>query len=91
MLNRKDLLGLRDVSAEEITLILDTAEKMKRALNGGDKCSDVLKGKTLVTLFYENSTRTRCSFELAGEYFRFVKLRAEGGNPHRYGQDLAGA
>lgn len=68
MLNRKDLLGLRDVSAEEITLILDTAEKMKRALNGGDKCSDVLKGKTLVTLFYENSTRTRCSFELAGKY-----------------------
>lgn len=56
MLNRKDLLGLRDVSAEEITLILDTAEKMKRALNGGDKCSDILKGKTLVTLFYENST-----------------------------------
>ena len=68
MLNRKDLLGLRDVSAEEITLILDTAEKMKRALNGGDKCSDILKGKTLVTLFYENSTRTRCSFELAGKY-----------------------
>ncbi len=68
MLKRKDLLGLYEVSAEEITEILDTAEEMKRALNGGNKSFDVLKGKTLVTLFYENSTRTRTSFELAGKY-----------------------
>jgi aspartate carbamoyltransferase catalytic subunit len=68
MLQRKDLLGLRDVSAEEINLILDEAEKMKKAVLSGQKSSDLLKGKTLVTLFYENSTRTRTSFELAGKY-----------------------
>jgi aspartate carbamoyltransferase catalytic subunit len=68
MLKRKDLLGLRDVSAEEITLILDEAEKMKKAVLSGQKSFDLLKGKTLVTLFYENSTRTRTSFELAGKY-----------------------
>ena len=68
MLKRKDLLGLRDMSAEEIKLILDEADEMKRRLNGGEKCGEELKGKTLVTLFYENSTRTRTSFELAGKY-----------------------
>lgn len=67
MLKSKDLLGLRDISAEEIWEILDRADQMKSALASGNKCFDVLKGKTLVTLFYENSTRTRCSFELAGK------------------------
>ncbi len=74
MLNRKDLLGLRDVSAEEITLILDTAEQMKRAVNSGKKSFDLLKGKTLITLFYENSTRTRSSFELAGKYLGATEI-----------------
>lgn len=74
MLKSKDLLGLRDISAEEITLILDTAEEMKRRLNGGEKCRDELKGKTLVTLFYENSTRTRSSFELAGKYLGATEI-----------------
>ncbi len=68
MLKRKDLLGLYGVSAGEITEILDAAEQMKRAVNSGKKSFDILKGKTLVTLFYENSTRTRTSFELAGKY-----------------------
>lgn len=68
MLKSKDLLGLRDISAEEIKLILDTAEGIKKSVKSGKKCSEELKGKTLVTLFYENSTRTRCSFELAGKY-----------------------
>lgn len=68
MLKSKDLLGLRDISAEEINLILDTAEVMKNHLRKGEKSFDLLKGKTLVTLFYENSTRTRSSFELAGKY-----------------------
>ena len=68
MLKRKDLLGLYEVSAEEITEILDTAEEYKRAVNSGVKSFDTLKGKTLITLFYENSTRTRTSFELAGKY-----------------------
>ncbi len=68
MLKRKDLLGLRDVSAEEINCILDAAENIKKSVKAGKKNFDDLKGKTLVTLFYENSTRTRSSFELAGKY-----------------------
>lgn len=74
MLKSKDLLGLRDISPEEITLILDTAEEMKKKLNSRDKTSELLKGKTLVTLFYENSTRTRCSFELAGKYLGMTEI-----------------
>ncbi|MDE6373883.1 MAG: aspartate carbamoyltransferase catalytic subunit [Clostridia bacterium] len=74
MLKSKDLLGLRDISAEVITLILDTAEEMKKKLDSSDKTSDILKGKTLVTLFYENSTRTRCSFELAGKYLGMTEV-----------------
>ncbi|MCM1437874.1 MAG: aspartate carbamoyltransferase catalytic subunit [Roseburia sp.] len=74
MLKSKDLLGLRDISAEEITLILDTAEDFKRALSQGKKSFDLLKGKTLVTLFYENSTRTRSSFELAGKYLGATEI-----------------
>lgn len=74
MLKSKDLLGLRDITAEEITLILDTAEDMKRALSEGKKSFDLLKGKTLVTLFYENSTRTRSSFELAGKYLGATEI-----------------
>lgn len=68
MLTKKDLLGLRETSAEEINEILETANKMREFLSGKDKKSDLLAGKSLVTLFYENSTRTRTSFELAGKY-----------------------
>ena len=68
MLSKKDLLGLYDTGAEEITEILDTADEMRAFLDGKEKKSDLLKGKTLITLFYENSTRTRTSFELAGKY-----------------------
>ena len=68
MLTKKDLLGLYDVSAEEITEILDRAEEMKALLNKGRKAESLLKGRALITLFYENSTRTRTSFELAGKY-----------------------
>ncbi|MDE6001486.1 MAG: aspartate carbamoyltransferase catalytic subunit [Clostridia bacterium] len=68
MLKRKDLLGLYETSADEISEILDTADKMRAWLDGKDKKSDLLSGKALITLFYENSTRTRTSFELAGKY-----------------------
>lgn len=68
MLSKKDLLGLYDTGAEEIDEILDTADEMRAFLDGKEKKSDLLKGKTLITLFYENSTRTRTSFELAGKY-----------------------
>ena len=68
MLTKKDLLGLRDTSAEEICEILDVADEMRLFLDGKNKKSDLLAGKSLITLFYENSTRTRTSFELAGKY-----------------------
>lgn len=74
MLKTKDLLGLRDISAEEIKLILDTAEEMKNHLRKSEKSFDLLRGKTLVTLFYENSTRTRSSFELAGKYLGATEI-----------------
>lgn len=65
---RKDLLGLRDMSREEIELILDTAIPMKDVISRDIKKVPTLRGKAMVTVFYENSTRTRTSFELAGKY-----------------------
>ena len=67
MLKSKDLLGLQNLSAGEITEILDGAVETKRYLLSKDRTSKVLAGKTMYTLFYENSTRTRTSFELAGK------------------------
>lgn len=67
-LKRKDLLGLRGVSAQEIEGILATAETMKQVLLSNNKKTPHLQGKSIVTLFYENSTRTRMSFELASKY-----------------------
>ena len=68
MLKSKDLLGLQYLSAEEINEILDGAFATKQFLKGDKKSSDELKGRSLITLFYENSTRTRTSFELAAKY-----------------------
>ena len=67
-LERKDLLGLRDLSREETELILETAAPMKDVICRDIKKVPTLRGKALVTVFYENSTRTRTSFELAGKY-----------------------
>ena len=64
----KDLLGLYDTSAEDILTILDTAVGMKKLLTQNLKKLPHLQGRTVTTLFYENSTRTRCSFELAAKY-----------------------
>ncbi len=65
---KKDLLGLKDLSAKEIKNILDTAATMKLILRQPSKKTPHLQGKTVVNLFYENSTRTRLSFELAAKY-----------------------
>ncbi len=65
---KQDLLGLKELEAEEILHILDTAEEMKKILKSPVKKTDYLAGKTTVNLFYENSTRTRTSFELAAKY-----------------------
>ncbi|MCX7843399.1 MAG: aspartate carbamoyltransferase catalytic subunit [Clostridia bacterium] len=67
-LKSKDLLGLKDLTKEEISLILDTAKTMKYVLTTNNKKTPHLQGKSIITLFYENSTRTRLSFELASKY-----------------------
>ncbi len=64
----KNLLGLSDVGAGDITSILDLGQEMKRKLLNDEKALTSLRGKTVVILFYENSTRTRTSFELASKY-----------------------
>ena len=63
--NRRHLLGLEDLTAQEITLILDKAVLLRRILTEGPRKIPVLTGKTCVNLFFENSTRTRTSFTLA--------------------------
>ncbi|WP_066638826.1 aspartate carbamoyltransferase catalytic subunit [Desulfolucanica intricata] len=67
-LKNKDLLGLQDLSADEINLILDTAIPMKDIIKRKIKKVPTLRGRTIVTLFYEPSTRTRSSFDLAAKY-----------------------
>lgn len=62
---RKHILGLEELSAEEITLILDTAESMKEVSARDVKKVPALRGVTVCNLFYEPSTRTRSSFEIA--------------------------
>ena len=62
---RKDLLSLYDLSAEEITFLLDTAEEFQKVSERNVKKVPALRGKTVVNLFVEPSTRTRVSFELA--------------------------
>lgn len=64
-LENRHLLGLQGVSKEDIQLILDTAITFREVLERPIKKVPTLQGKTIVNLFYENSTRTRISFELA--------------------------
>ncbi len=64
---KKDLLGIKDLSAQEIGLILETAESFKEISTREIKKVPTLRGKTVVTLFYEASTRTRTSFEIAAK------------------------
>jgi len=63
--NRKDLLGLRELSPEEINFILETADAFKQVGTREIKKVPALRGKTMVNFFVEPSTRTRTSFELA--------------------------
>ncbi len=67
MLKRKDLLGIKELSVEEINLILDTAAGFKDVLGRDIKKVPTLRGKTAINLFFEPSTRTRTSFELAAK------------------------
>lgn len=65
---KKDLIHLSDLTVEEIWQVLDTAREMKQVLTRDDKKHPVLRGRSVINLFYENSTRTRSSFEFAGKY-----------------------
>lgn len=65
-LDRRHLLGVEDLSAEEIALILDEAERYKDVVERGEGL-DTLRGATVVNLFFENSTRTRMSFDMAAK------------------------
>jgi aspartate carbamoyltransferase catalytic subunit len=65
MLKSRHLLGIADLGPEEIGLILDTAEAMKEIAARPIKKVPTLRGRTVVNLFFEASTRTRTSFEVA--------------------------
>ncbi len=64
---RKDILDMESLSAEEITFILDTADRLKEISRRSVKKVPTLRGKTVVLFFYEPSTRTRSSFEIASK------------------------
>ncbi len=64
---KKDLLSLEELSKEEIELVLETAESFKEVSSREVKKVPALRGKTIASLFFESSTRTRTSFELAAK------------------------
>ena len=66
-LTKKDLLGIQYLSVDEINLILDTAESFIEVSTREIKKVPTLRGKTIINLFMEPSTRTRTSFEIAGK------------------------
>jgi aspartate carbamoyltransferase catalytic subunit len=67
-LRGKDVLGLQDMTMSEMELVLNTAREMKTIINRDIKKVPTLRGKAIINLFFEPSTRTRTSFELAGKY-----------------------
>ena len=65
----RHLLSAADLTRDEATAILDNADRFKQALLGREvKKVPTLRGRTIITMFYENSTRTRVSFEVAGKW-----------------------
>src|ERR687885_1301724 len=64
---RKDLLGIRELSADQITHLLDTAETFRDISKREIKKVPALRGRTVINLFFEPSTRTRTSFEIAAK------------------------
>jgi aspartate carbamoyltransferase catalytic subunit len=66
-LRSKDILGIKELSVEEITLILDTADSFLEVSTREIKKVPTLRGKSVINLFYEASTRTRTSFEIAAK------------------------
>ena len=84
----RHLLGLDGLPAEDIVTILDTTKSFREVLDRPIKRLPTLQGKTIVNLFYENSTRTRISFELAEktpvrgyrQFFHINQLHQKGRN-----------
>jgi aspartate carbamoyltransferase catalytic subunit len=66
-LRNKDILGIKELSVDEITLILDTADSFLEVSTREIKKVPTLRGKSVINLFYEASTRTRTSFEIAAK------------------------
>lgn len=64
----KNILAIENFTADEIRLVLNTARDMKKIIRSDTKKVSNLRGKAIINLFLENSTRTRTSFELAGKY-----------------------
>ena len=64
---RKNLIDIDDLTREEILEILDSAEGMLEIASRDVRKTPALRGKTIITMFFENSTRTRVSFEQAGK------------------------
>ena len=73
----RDLLGIDDLSREDIERILHTAEHMREVGERVVKKVPTLRGRTIVNLFFEPSTRTRASFEIAGKRLSADVLRAD--------------
>jgi aspartate carbamoyltransferase catalytic subunit len=65
--SRKDLLDLESLSVEEITMLLDTARSFREVLDRPIKKVPILRGKTIVNMFFEPSTRTSSSFDMAAK------------------------
>ncbi len=65
--NHKNIIGIKDLTAEELTFILDTSISFKEINRRDIKKVPTLRGKTIINLFFEASTRTRTSFEIAGK------------------------
>ena len=82
--SRKDLLGIAELEPEEISTILDTAEAFREVAERPVKKVPTLRGKTVVNLFFESSTRTRSSFEIAEK-----RLSADGLNFSASGSALS--
>src|SRR5438034_5822231 len=79
-LTRKDLLDTRSLTPAEIRTILDTAASMKEIAGREIKKVPALRGKTVVNLFLEPSTRTRTSFEIAGKWLSADVINVSGGD-----------
>src|SRR6202008_5169633 len=78
----RHLLAAGDLSRDDATAILDDADRFAQALVGREiKKLPTLRGRTIVTMFYENSTRTRVSFEVAGKWMSADVINVSGAGP----------